>query len=330
MPVSETEATTAGKDAYTKTLTLWATNFKAVAQNQKKLPLGSVPPMFKNAAAIGLGMNAAKIAFPDSVITKAATATFAVPLTMVNSAMTAFKKEYADTRKRENLLLNSDYEHITYLFCNELDAAKGPFYESPMGIAMSSIIRDIAQKLRHQAATPEILMTNCKKAVEAIIDPRTTTAETNLNAGFTPMCQDIHAVYSAWHDSQNGMIFKDVLIRLHPDKLVDYTRLPGGGSGSDFFRTLRSPIPTRLLNPIPEKNEYTTRGPKHEKVDKRDDLNWVLANIWNLEVELVPYLTKGNETYVWPINEPAPQVPSISQVNIADVKNLMYKAVGLA
>jgi len=111
MAVTEIEAKRAAENGRNKTLDEWRANFQRVAQSQKNLSLDSVPATFKNAAAIGLGMSATTVMFPEAA--KKVTGAIAVPLTLVNMAMTAYQTTYAENAKRENMLLNNAYCLVT-------------------------------------------------------------------------------------------------------------------------------------------------------------------------------------------------------------------------
>ena len=112
MAVTGPEAKAAADDARDEVYDKWRANFTAVARDQKNLSLlDSVPATFKNAAALGLGMSATTLMFPEAA--KKITGAIAVPLTLVNMAMTAYQTTYAENAKRENMLLNNTYCIVT-------------------------------------------------------------------------------------------------------------------------------------------------------------------------------------------------------------------------
>jgi len=111
MAVTEIQAQRAAEGGRDDVYDLWRKNFTDVARDQKNLSLDSVPATFKNAAAIGLGMSATTLMFPEAA--KKVTGAIAVPLTLVNMAMTAYQTTYAENAKRENMLLNNTYCLVT-------------------------------------------------------------------------------------------------------------------------------------------------------------------------------------------------------------------------
>ncbi|PCH79757.1 MAG: hypothetical protein COB90_10635 [Hyphomicrobiales bacterium] len=341
MAVTETEAKNAARRAFDSIMTEWAKNYTGVARSEAHLQpqLRNIDPIFKNAAAIGLGMQATKLLFPDWAKAGGAIATkLAIPLTLTHIAMKAYQKAYAKNATALNGLLKGDYADVTDVFVKGLDDARTEFLGTSLAGTISKHINDIALKKRNDYSAEINLVGFCEQVIKhdvhGVIDTSSSGARDGLiKDAFVPMCQDIHAVYHAWQN-RHSLSGRRVLVRLDPHLQVKYLQtfeeqVPWWlrtGPYPSLWADLE-PKPAFRRNPIDDTT--VSSGPHRETVDTKEELHAILSNIWAMEVE--PYDVPNSSTdhvYVWPIEDAPAAIPNpdFSRVNLSEIGSLMHRA----
>ncbi|PCH59813.1 MAG: hypothetical protein COC05_05960 [Gammaproteobacteria bacterium] len=341
MAVTETEAKNAAKRAFDSIMGEWAKNYTNVAHSEAHLQpqLRNIDPIFKNAAAIGLGMQATKLLFPDWAKAGGAIATkLAIPLTMTHIAMTAYQKAYKKNATALNGLLKGSYANVTDAFVDGLDGARTEFLDTPLATAITENLNDIALKKRNDYSSEINLVGFCEKVIKhdvhGVIDTSSSGARDGLiKDAFVPICQDILAVYHAWQN-RHSLSGRRVLIRLDPHLQVKYLQtfeeqVPWWLRTGPYYTrwTDLEPKPAFRRNPIDDTT--VSSGPHRDTVDSKDELHAILSEIWTMEVE--SYDVPNNNTdhvYVWPIEEAPAAIanPDFSQVNLGEIGSLMHRA----
>ncbi|PCH61686.1 MAG: hypothetical protein COC05_00645 [Gammaproteobacteria bacterium] len=343
MALSETEVERAGALAYENQLRDWVGNNGDAVDNvvSSQPHLKNIGAHFQKAAVLGLGMNATEVLYPDSALVKTGKpllTKLAIPLHMADLAMQAHQKQYNTDTARLNKILNQEtYLQMAAKFKETLGGARDKFVESSLGVTIETTTKKIARQLKDTALTEAILRGKCKKALDAVIDVRHTTATAQIEKGFGSICERAHMVYSAWQHREYSL-GSGAFVRLDPMRQRQYITAKKIEAGAFGLPKWSSVSPVLLFNPIT--GEHSTKGPERSAIDDKDDLNKVLTNIWQLEVALVQkrsYLgiaefmgmSEHKEWFVWPITDAPTHIPDFSQVNISEVRNVMYSAAGL-